>query len=112
MEPTLQEITDTMSEAVDIDSKLKRKFNATVLFDVDGEEYTLRASKKDKDTIDLRVKTSLQTLRDLLQKKMTPQQAFMKGDLKIKGKMSLAMKLAMVLDATRKHLASMATSRL
>jgi putative sterol carrier protein len=35
---------------------------------------------------------------------LKPQQAFMKGKLKIKGKMNLAMKLTSVLVATRKKL--------
>jgi putative sterol carrier protein len=51
------------------------------------------------------VTASLEILQDLLAKRTTAQQAFMKGKLKIKGKMGLAMKLTVVLDATRKHLA-------
>lgn len=94
-----------MTEAVEVDGSIKSKFNATVVFNIDGDAYTLHASKAPKETPDLRVTTSLQTLQDMLDKKITPQQAFMKGKLKIKGKMSLALKLTMVLDATRKHLA-------
>ena len=103
--PSLQEITDAMSEAVDLDGRIKSKFNATVVFTIDGEKYTLHASKTQKEKPDLQVTTSLQTLQDMLDKKMTPQQAFMKGKLAIKGKMGIALKLTMVLDATRKHLA-------
>ena len=40
----------------------------------------------------------------MIRKEVQPQQAFMKGMLKIKGKMSLAMKLTAVLAATRKKL--------
>jgi putative sterol carrier protein len=103
-EPTLEEVSKAMTAVVD--DKLKRKFNATVQFNVDGESYTLYAKKDgEKSKPDLQVGTSLATLQELLQKKMSPQQAFLKGKLKIKGKMSLAMKLSLVLDATRKHLA-------
>ena len=42
----------------------------------------------------------------MIRKEVQPQQAFMKGMLKIKGKMSLAMKLTAVLAATRKKLPS------
>ena len=42
----------------------------------------------------------------MINKTIQPQQAFMKGLLKIKGKMSLAMKLNAVLAATRKKLPS------
>jgi putative sterol carrier protein len=40
----------------------------------------------------------------LITGQLKPQQAFMKGKLKIKGKMNLAMKLTSVLVATRKKL--------
>lgn len=40
----------------------------------------------------------------MIRKEIQPQQAFMKGKLKIKGKMNLAMKLTAVLAATRKKL--------
>ena len=103
--PTAAEIKTAMVEAVD--DRIRKKFNATVSFSVDGAEPFVLKLKNDGDAggkVDLEVKTSLQTLQDLLAKKMTPQQAFMKGKLKIKGKMGLAMKLTMLLDATRKRL--------
>lgn len=106
--PSAEEITQAMKEAVASNDRLKKRFNATVSFEVDGAEpYFLDCSKNGStngDKPDLIVKTSLQTLQDLLAKKMTPQQAFMKGKLKIRGKMGLAMKLSLVLDATRKYL--------
>lgn len=74
---------------------------------MDGQKCTLVAKKNGSsaDKSDIKVKTSMVVLEELLEKKMTPQQAFMKGKLKIKGKMSLAMKLTLVLDGTRRHLA-------
>ena len=126
-----------MTEAVEGDEKVKKKFNAVVLFEVDGERFELNAkasssnssSADDIDTAgiaakdrsaaaaapksaDLTVQTSLTILQELLQKKLTPQQAFLKGKIKIKGKMALAMKLQLILDATRKHLLALQNSRL
>ena len=81
---------------------------ATSQFTVDGETITIdaRSNSSGGEKPDLVVKTSAETLDDLLARKIKPQQAFMKGKLKIKGKMSLAMKLQLLLDATRKNLAS------
>lgn len=45
-------------------------------------------------------------MMNMIRKEIQPQQAFMKGMLKIKGKMGLAMKLTAVLAATRKKLPS------
>jgi putative sterol carrier protein len=106
--PSLENIFAAMAEVVEIDSTIKKKFNGTALFDVEGTTFILHAKRDDnnsKSDPDLQVKTSKSTLLDLLAKKITPQQAFMKGKLKIKGKMGLAMKMTVVLDATRKHLA-------
>jgi putative sterol carrier protein len=123
---TLKEIEVAMKQAVAMDEDVKRKFNATVLFTVDGESFPLNAlstsstanateseaSKNSKNKYDLRVKTSTAILRDILAKKLTPQQAFLKGKLKIKGKMSLAMKLTLVVDATRTLLERQLVARL
>lgn len=43
-------------------------------------------------------------MQALITGKLKPQQAFMKGKIKVKGKMNLAMKLTAVLSATRKKL--------
>lgn len=106
---SLQQITDAMAIAVEQDGTIRQKFPTNVLFDVDGDTYTLQIIEN--APVDLQVKTSINTLRELLERKISPQQAFMKGKLKIKGKMALAMKLSLVLDATRKQLA-LQTSRL
>lgn len=106
---SLQQITDAMAIAVEQDGTIRKKFPTNVQFNVDGETYTLQVMEN--GPVDLQVRTSIDTLRDLLEKKISPQQAFMKGKLKIKGKMALAMKLSLVLDATRKQMA-LQTSRL
>lgn len=104
------EIFEAMRQAVETDETIQKKFKgASVVFIVDDDTvYCLDTKKKtltkrDGES-DLRVTTSLSVLQDLLQKKLTPQQAFMKGNLKIKGNMALAMKLTVLLAATRKYL--------
>ena len=106
------EICEAMKAAMsNHGDKIRRKFNAVVVFDVDGESLALDASKKapvdddaKREAHQLTVTTSLPVLQALLAKKLTPQQAFMKKQIKIKGKMALAMKLQLILDATRKEL--------
>ena len=108
--PTEDEIFLAMKQAVEANPSLKTKFNASVVFELGTKEspksFRLDATKKSppKEKPDLKVITSLAVFHDLLNKKITPQQAFMKGKLKIKGKMGLAMKLQLVLNATRKQL--------
>ena len=53
---------------------------------------------------DLSVKVSESDMIKMVRKELNPQQAFMKGKLKIKGKMALAMKLTTVLAATSRYL--------
>ena len=53
---------------------------------------------------DLQITISSANMKKLIEGKLKPQQAFMKGLLKIKGNMGLAMKLNAVLVATRKKL--------
>jgi putative sterol carrier protein len=73
---------------------------------VDGIERTVTAigSLNEVSSADLYVTTSVKVLQDLLNKTLNPQQAFMKGLLKIKGNMGLAMKLTVLVNATRKQL--------
>ena len=99
---------------------LQRKFKGKVVFVVGDKEapatYSLDLSSptscgvSEGDTFggkeDLRVSCSEDVMVKMINKAIQPQQAFMKGLLKIKGKMSLAMKLNSVLAATRKKLPS------
>lgn len=96
---------------------IKGKFPAkTIVMTIDGKTYTIdgkNASVKEGESSekpDLSVTTSVKTLSSLVEKKLSPQQAFMKGALKIKGNMALAMKLTILMNATRRHL--LTTSRL
>lgn len=73
---------------------------------VDGANKTVEPCQADKTGSDLQVTMSLDVLMKLVEKKLTPQQAFMKRMLKIKGNMGLAMKLTVLVNATRKQLQS------
>lgn len=113
MEPSAQELVVSMQEAVKANPSLKSKFNACVEFQLTGSDsFRLDVSKSPKDKPDLIVIASLDIFHKLLNKKLTPQQAFMQGKLKIKGKMGLAMKLTLILNATRKVIQAKSHSKL
>ena len=120
---TLDDIRTGITEAIQVDGdKLRKKFNAKVCFIIDKEtmEFDIRNNNNtpsssddiNNNAADLIVETSLQTLQDIFEKSITPQKAVMKGLLKFKGKMALAMKLQIVLDTTRKYLHAIQKSRL
>ena len=106
MGASANEIFAAMEAAIVSDPTLVAKFNASVVFCLDCEHpFRLDATKGEpKENAELTVTTTLDVFHQLLAKKLSPQQAFMQGKLKIKGNMGLAMKLSLVLNSTRKHL--------
>jgi putative sterol carrier protein len=120
MEPSTEELISAMHVAAEETPALKSKFNAVIEFRItdeagDGGEKNVvvdltKNSSNGKSKPDLIVSTRLQVFHLLLNKKLTPQQAFMQQKLKIKGKMGLAMKLNLFLNATRKQLQKQSTT--
>ncbi|KAL7437971.1 hypothetical protein ACHAXH_003293 [Discostella pseudostelligera] len=115
---TTTEVFAAMKEAVTGDGgkALQGKFKGTVTFTVGEDVYSLDLSSPSSRNVskgdafdgnaDLMVTCSPEVMGKMIRKEVQPQQAFMKGMLKIKGKMNLAMKLTAVLAATRKKLPS------
>uniref|UniRef100_A0A7S1UYL2 SCP2 domain-containing protein n=1 Tax=Grammatophora oceanica TaxID=210454 RepID=A0A7S1UYL2_9STRA len=117
---TIDDIFDAFKAAL---PTVKGKFPSKIVkLDVDGTCFIVNGKegtvmKDDGSSVkkpDLALKTSLSTMQALLQKKMTAQQAFMKGKLKLKGNMGIAMKLNVLVNAAIKVMASSSatTSRL
>lgn len=73
-----------------------------ITLDLKSSNPTVREGSM--DDADLTVEVLSEDLIKLVTGELKPQQAFMKGILKIKGKMNLAMKLTSVLVATKKKL--------
>ena len=72
--------------------------------DLKGPVFSVEKGDKNMTSPDLTVIITSENMAALISGALKPQQAFMKGKLKIKGKMNLAMKLNAVLVATRKKL--------
>jgi putative sterol carrier protein len=76
--------------------------NETYSLDLKGPTFSV--TKGETENADLTVIVKSENMTKLITGALKPQQAFMKGKLKIKGKMNLAMKLTAVLSATRKKM--------
>mmetsp|Transcript_33361 Transcript_33361/g.70183 ORF Transcript_33361/g.70183 Transcript_33361/m.70183 type:complete len:121 (-) Transcript_33361:1507-1869(-) len=112
------EVFAAMKEAVvgDGGKALQRKFKGSATFAVGDKMYSLDLSSPTSCNVsegdafdgkaDLKIICTEEVMGKMIRKEVQPQQAFMKGMLKIKGKMNLAMKLTAVLAATRKKLPS------
>jgi len=111
------EVFAAMAEAVKgpAGKTLKRKFKGTVVFKISdtNEVYSLDLKSehcsvtKGDDNMkkpDLTVIVESSNMAKLISGELKPQQAFMKGKIKIKGKMNLAMKMTAVLVATKKKM--------
>ncbi len=76
-------------------NKLKFNFGDQVLF-VDGSGDTNLVSKEDKEA-DCTITVSLENLKKIMDGELNPMTAVMMGKVKIKGDMSVAMKLQSLL---------------
>ncbi|KAL4093909.1 hypothetical protein PRIC1_011339 [Phytophthora ramorum] len=114
MAPRASELFDMMSGAVDeVGPSLVTKVKGSIKFDVSGAGAWLVDLKTGKgsvkpatasDKADLVISLSEDNFLKMMDNKLNPQQAFMKGLVKIKGNMGLAMKLNVVLAATRNYM--------
>ncbi|KAG3096371.1 hypothetical protein PI124_g20817 [Phytophthora idaei] len=114
MSPRAAELFDMMSGTVDeVGPSLVSKVKGVIKFDVSGAGAWLVDLKNGKgsvkpatasDKADLTISLSEENFLKMMDNKLNPQQAFMKGVVKIKGNMGLAMKLNVVLAATRNYM--------
>ncbi|KAF1776976.1 hypothetical protein PC129_g6371 [Phytophthora cactorum] len=114
MSPRAAELFDMMRGAVDeVGPSLVSKVKGVIKFDVSGAGAWLVDLKNGKgsvkpatasDKADLTISLSEENFLKMMDNKLNPQQAFMKGLVKIKGNMGLAMKLNVVLAATRNYM--------
>ncbi|RLN49376.1 hypothetical protein BBJ28_00000835 [Nothophytophthora sp. Chile5] len=114
MAPRAAELFDMMGKAVDeVGPSLVTKVKGVIKFDITGAGKWLvdlkngKGSVKvatDADKADLTITLTEENFLKMMDNKLNPQQAFMKGLVKIKGNMGLAMKLNVVLAATRNYM--------
>jgi putative sterol carrier protein len=82
--------------------RIKRAAGADAVWTVDLKTGTGKVAEGASGTADLEVTANEDTFVDMATGALSPQQAFMKGKLKLKGNMGLAMKLTTVIEAARK----------
>ena len=99
-------------------AKLAKKFKGIVKFDVNGRNWVLDMKSSNPRVVegdesaagikkaDLVIRVSDEDFQALASGSLNPQQAFMKGKLKLKGNMGLAMKFNTVLKATKSRFQS------
>ncbi|KAG6596005.1 Peroxisomal multifunctional enzyme type 2 [Phytophthora cinnamomi] len=119
MAPRAAELFSMMSGAVDeVGPSLVSKVKGVIKFDIEGAGAWLVDLKSGKgsvkpaaaaDKADLTISLSEDNFLKMMDNKLNPQQAFMKGLVKIKGNMGLAMKLNVVLAATRNYMKKQGT---
>ncbi|CAI5736184.1 unnamed protein product [Peronospora destructor] len=96
------ELFDMMSGAVDeVGPSLVSKVKGVIKLEIVGAEMWL---------VDLKNGKGSEKFLKMMDNKLNPQQAFMKGQVKIKGNMGLAMKLNVVLAATRNYMKAKSTT--
>ena len=78
--------------------------NETYALDLKSSNCSVQKGDEKMKNPDLVVTVESADMAKLITGELKPQQAFMKGKLKIKGKMNLAMKLTAVLSAARKKI--------
>uniref|UniRef100_K3X5T6 SCP2 domain-containing protein n=1 Tax=Globisporangium ultimum (strain ATCC 200006 / CBS 805.95 / DAOM BR144) TaxID=431595 RepID=K3X5T6_GLOUD len=105
------QVFELMAKAVDeVGPQLVPKVKGVIKFDVTGAGFWIVdlkngngkvAAATEADKSDIVITLSEANFLQLIDNKLNPQQAFMKGLIKIKGNMGLAMKLNVVVAATR-----------
>ncbi|KAJ0401855.1 hypothetical protein P43SY_007789 [Pythium insidiosum] len=114
MAQNAKQVFEVMTAAVgELGPSLVSKVKGTIKFDVTGAGIWLVDLKNGNgkvapatagDKADLTITISEANFLALIDNKLNPQQAFMKGLVKIKGNMGLAMKLNVVTAATRDYI--------
>jgi putative sterol carrier protein len=82
--------------------RIKNASGAESVWTVDLKTGTGKVTEGAVGTADLEVTTSDETMAAMASGALNPQQAFMKGKIKLKGNMGVAMKLTTVIEAARK----------
>lgn len=107
---TVEDVIGLMRAAVDArGDELVKSVKGVICYVIGGKEYTL-ALKEGKGSVhngragspDVTITMAPEIFLALADGSLNPQQAFMRGSLKLKGNMALALKLNSVMEAIRK----------